>query len=159
MNDTALQLNKKKHINYEFISEGLNGRIRKAIIFNLIDPKREIYNLGFGDYNEVTNEVDDLSVSNNQDRDKILATVAAAVIDFSEKHPTATVIALGSSESRTRLYRMGITKYFENIPSIFHVEGYNRGWKPFQKGHNYEAFSIRRKMFKFTGQSGGKRQI
>lgn len=135
----------RKHINYEFISEGQNGKIRKAIIFKLIDSKREIYNLGFGDYNEETNEVDDLSVSNNQDRDKILATVAAAVIDFSEKHPTATIIALGSTESRTRLYRMGIRKHFENISAIFDVEGFNNGWKSFQKGHDYEAFSIKRK--------------
>jgi len=135
----------RKHFNYEFISEGQNGKIRKAIIFKNIDTKRDIYNLGFGDYNEETNEVDDLSVSNNQDRDRILATVAAAVIDFLEKHPTATIIALGSTGSRTRLYRMGITKHFENIPSIFDVEGYNGGWRPFQKGHDYEAFSIKRK--------------
>lgn len=135
----------REHVNYEFVSEGQNGEIRKAIIFKLIDSKREIYNLGFGDYNEETKEVDDLSVSNNQDRDKILATVAAAVIDFSEKHPTATIVALGSTDSRTRLYRMGITKHFENISNIFDVEGFNNGWKPFEKEHNYEAFSIKRK--------------
>lgn len=135
----------REHVNYEFVSEVQNGEIRKAIIFKLIYSKREIYNLGFGDYNEETKEVDDLSVSNNQDRDKILATVAAAVIDFSEKHPTATIVALGSTDSRTRLYRMGITKHFENISNIFDVEGFNNGWKPFEKEHNYEAFSIKRK--------------
>ena len=114
------------HVNYKFVSEGQKGRIRKNIMFNLIDSEREIYNLAFGDYKEQTNEVDDLSVSNNQDRGKILATVAAAVVDFSEKHPMATIVALGSTAARTRLYRMGITKHFENNSNILYVEGYSR---------------------------------
>lgn len=133
------------HHNYEFTSEGQNGTIKKSVVFKLIHPSHEIYNLGFGDYNELTGTVDDLSVSNNNDRDKILATVAATVFDFSLKHPTATILAFGSTPARTRLYRIGITKHYENISAIFDVEGFSNGWVPFQKGRHYEAFSIKRK--------------
>lgn len=135
----------RTHTSYEFTSEGRNGIIRKGVNFQLIDPKHEIYNLAFGDFN-AQGEIDDLSVSDNKDRDKILATVAATVVDFSENHPTATIIATGSTLARTRLYRMGITRNFENISEIFDVQGYAGGWVPFKKGTDYQAFSVRRKI-------------
>lgn len=96
----------RTHTSYEFISEGRNGSIRKGVNFQLINAKHEIHNLAFGDYNEA-GEIDDQSVSNNEDRDKVLATVAATVVDFSEHHPTATVIATGSTPARTRLLQDG----------------------------------------------------
>ncbi|HEY9005887.1 DUF6934 family protein [Ohtaekwangia sp.] len=138
-------ITERNHINYVFTSEGQNGKIRKAIVFILIDPKGKIYNLAFGDYNEETDQIDDLSISNNQDRDKILATVGAAVLDFSQKHPLATIIAIGSTASRTRLYRMGITKYLDEISDTFEIEGFINKWQPFKKGCNYQAFSVKRK--------------
>jgi hypothetical protein len=136
----------RTHTSYEFISEGRNGAIRKGVNFQLIDARREIYNLAFGDYNEDTDEIDDLAISDNEDRDKILATIAATVLDFSDNHPTATVIATGSTIARTRLYRIGITKNYENISEIFDVEGYAGGWIPFMKGVDYQAFSVKRKI-------------
>ena len=135
----------KSHVIYQFVSEGRNGRIQKIVFFKLIDSKKEIYNLGFGDYNDMTGKVNDLSVSNNQDRDKILATIAATVVDFTEKHPTATVVAAGSTQSRTRLYRMGVTRYLQHISAIFEIEGFKNGWEEFQIGRDYQAFSIKRK--------------
>jgi len=133
------------HSSYEFTSEGRNGSIRKGVHFELIDPKHEIYNLAFGDF-DADGEINDLSISNNEDRDKILATVAATLLDFSENHPTATIIAAGSTAARTRLYRMGITRNFENISEIFDVEGYAGEWVPFKKGIDYQAFSVKRKI-------------
>ena len=133
------------HLCYDFISENERGRIRKSVLFMLIDPEEEVYNIAFGDYNELTGEVDDLSISNNHDGDKVLLTVAAAVFDFSRKHPNAVILAIGSTAVRMRLYRMKITKYYENISTLFDVEGYSNGWQPFQPGIDYEAFLITRK--------------
>jgi hypothetical protein len=133
------------HTNYEFISEGRHGAIRKGVNFQLINSKRQIYNLAFGDFNK-DGDIDDLSISDNEDRDKILATVAATVMDFSETHPTATILVTGSTISRTRLYRMGIAKNYDKISKVFDVEGYVREWVPFEKGIEYQAFSIKRRI-------------
>jgi hypothetical protein len=48
----------------------------------------DIYNLGFGDLNQATGEIDDLSISSNHDRDKILGTVASSVLHFLANTPT-----------------------------------------------------------------------
>jgi hypothetical protein len=133
------------HHNYEFTGKGRRGSIKKVVVFELIDPDLEIYNLAFGDYAERTKTLNDLSVSDNKDKDKMLATVAATVFDFSEQHPTATIVARGSTPERTRLYRMGITKHFKNISAVFDVEGYDRGWVQFQAGKDFKAFSVKRK--------------
>jgi hypothetical protein len=39
----------------------------------------------------MTGELDDLSITNNGDREKILATVAATVLDFTDYQPGALV--------------------------------------------------------------------
>ena len=132
---------------YEFFSEGPKGRIKKVIQFHLLSaPSAPIYNLGFGDWREKGEYVDDLIVSNNQDRKKVLATVAYAVIDFTEKNRDAYIVAQGSTAARTRLYQMGISGFYEHASNLFYISGYLRAeWIPFQKGRNYEAFLIRRK--------------
>ncbi len=66
---------------YEFESVGNKGVIRKRVMFRLIEPPN-IYNLGFGDADPLTDEIDDLTVTNNRDSQKILAAVAATVLDF-----------------------------------------------------------------------------
>lgn len=58
---------------FEFISEGPKGTIRKLIKFQATtDPC--VFNLAFGDKNAETREIDDLSISDNGDTDKVLAT-------------------------------------------------------------------------------------
>lgn len=70
-----------KFTRFEFISEGPKGAIRKLIEFQeTTNP--DIYNLAFGDFNNQTQEVDDLAISDNRDTEKILATVVSAVYTF-----------------------------------------------------------------------------
>lgn len=131
---------------YEFFSEGPNGKIRKVIQYQLIDENNHVFNLAFGDWNEEKNTINDLSKSNNLDRQKILVTVAQTVIDFLNVHPYAIIIATGSTKSRTRLYQMGISLFWEEIKSNFYIDGYiNDQWEAFEKKQNYEAFSLKRK--------------
>ena len=48
---------------YLFISEGPRGRITKAVIYSQIGGN--LFNLGFGDWNEELRKLDDSSRSNN----------------------------------------------------------------------------------------------
>lgn len=132
---------------YEFYSEGPRGRIRKLIQFHLLQEQPDvIYNLGFGDWVEEISDVDDLAVSNNNDRKKILATVAQAVVAFTENHKSAFIVAKGSTPARTRLYQMGISEFYDEIAPLFYVSGrINNHWLAFEKGKNYDAFLIKRK--------------
>ncbi len=93
---------------YEFISEGRKGVIRKLVQFQATNQPN-LYNLAFGDKDPITGQINDLAVSDNGDTEKVLATVVGALYAFFDKHPGAFVYAVGSTEARTRLYRMGIS--------------------------------------------------
>lgn len=136
---------------YEFYSEGPEGRIRKIVRFQYLkDLGHQTFNLAFGDWNEATQSLDDQATSNNNDRTKVLATVANAFIDFIEFHPNAIVLAQGSSITRTRLYQMEISANWLTISINFEVYGnLNGDWQPFKKGINYKAFLIFKKRTKF----------
>lgn len=87
-----------------------------------------------------------MAVTNNSDSDKVLATVAATVIDFMKAHPNATLIATGSTLSRARLYQMAIGRKWNEINPIFEVKGYAAGnWKPFTFDIRFRAFLIKKK--------------
>jgi len=131
---------------YEFFSEGPNGKIRKVVQFQQVSISDDVYNLGFGDFNEQLGEVDDLSVSNNQDTQKVLATVAKTVIDFMKQHPEAIVMARGSTPSRTRLYQMGISQFWSEVENLFEINGFSNGkWQKYERGKNFTAFFIVKK--------------
>ncbi|MDR3696417.1 DUF6934 family protein [Mucilaginibacter sp.] len=105
---------------FDFVSDGPKGRIPKIVKFSETNLK-DLYNLAFGDKDIETGEINDLSISNNGDSEKILATVVAAVYAFTDYYPDSFVYATGSTKSRTRLYRMGITKYLKEITKDFYV--------------------------------------
>ena len=72
-----------------FISEGPKGGITKVVQFiETTDP--EIYNLSFGELLP-DGKVDDFVKNNNKDRNKILATVAATVYEFTSSYPDKLV--------------------------------------------------------------------
>lgn len=138
---------------YSFYSDGPKGAIKKVVRFTKVDlPTFNYYNLGFGDWNEQEKRINDFVVSNNQDAERVLATVAATVIDFSNHYPDALIYAEGSTTSRTRRYQMGINKYWQDISELFEVFGLieNEGFKPFERGKNYLAFVVRKKFSNFN---------
>jgi hypothetical protein len=76
----------------------------------------------------------------------ILATVVSTVYAFTDKYPDSWVFATGSTKARTRLYRMGITKYITEIKKDFQVFGLRDDeWEKFEKEVEYEAFLVKRK--------------
>src|SRR5690349_13274818 len=92
---------------YEFNSTGPKGIIPKIIKFSPYEDE-DIYNLAFGTKKE-DGSLDDLARDNNNDRDKILATIVFALRVFFDKYPNNYVYFTGSTRERTRLYRMAIT--------------------------------------------------
>lgn len=130
---------------FEFVSEGPKGFILKRIQFTLIN-KEEVYNLAFGDKDLSSGEIDDLAISNNGDSEKILATVVSAVYAFCDKNPECWILAIGSTASRTRLYQIGIGKYYQDLTEEFEIYGqFKDSWELFKLGKNYLAFLAKRK--------------
>jgi hypothetical protein len=91
---------------FEFDSVGPKGTIRKVVRYSEINLKG-VFNLGFGDKDPVTGFISDLTITNNNDSKKVLATVAATLYFFTDFYPDVTIIATGSTEARPRLYIMG----------------------------------------------------
>jgi hypothetical protein len=130
---------------FEFVSEGPKGRITKLVTFTETNLK-DFFNLAFGDKDEKTGNINDKIVSNNNDTEKVLSTVVSAVFAFTDKYPEAWVYATGSTNARTRLYRIGINKYFTEVEEVFHIFGeLNQNWVPFESGIEFEGYAVKRK--------------
>ena len=130
---------------FEFISEGPRGLIRKVIQFQETNEPN-LYNLAFGDKNGDTDEIDDIVVSNNGDSEKVLATVVSAIYAFFDKNPDTFVYATGSTSSRTRLYRMGIARFYETMKEDFYLFGQiDDDFYEFEIGKDYKGFLVQRK--------------
>lgn len=129
---------------YYFVSEGIKGKIQKGILFQLIDEEDLLYNLAFGDWNRQVGYLDDMARTGNQDTQKVLNTVARAVVNFIDANPEAQVVARGSTESRTRLYQIHIVKNLESIPKEYDIQGLKDGhWECIKTGVNYDAFLLK----------------
>lgn len=134
----------EQFLDYEFESSGPKGKVKKVVRFTEI--RKSVYNLAFGDLDEHSGEISDIAVTNNNDSKKVLSTVAAIVYDFTQQYPHSRVVAMGSTKSRTRLYRMGITNHFNEIAALFHVYGlYEGSWELFEIRKDYDAFLVQRK--------------
>ncbi|CAN5472316.1 hypothetical protein BH10BAC4_BH10BAC4_20400 [soil metagenome] len=129
-------------LDFEFESDGPNGKIKKVVRYSPQNANGHTYfNLAFGDWNEKTEGIDDSAISNNLDRDRILATVASTVLEFTNHFPDVPVYAQGSNPARTRLYQMGISANWAAIEPLLVVFGFYKGrWEVFRKKVNYEAF-------------------
>ena len=131
---------------FEFVSEGSKGAIRKLILFQETTVPN-LYNLAFGDKDPLTGNLNDLAVSNNGDTDKVLATVVAALYAFFERFPDAFVYATGSTAARTRLYRMGITRFYGKMQADFYLYGQvGDDFPAFELGREYDGFLAQRKL-------------
>lgn len=136
---------------FEFYSEGPKGLVKKVVQYSETSTEN-VFNLGFGDFDDETMGINDLSVTNNGDSLKVLATVASTVYAFTAKHPEAWVLATGSTAARNRLYRMGITNNLTEITEDFLVYGYTKkgNWEEFVVGEDYEAFLLTKKSNKLA---------
>lgn len=134
-----------KMMTFEFVSQGNKGLIHKLVKYQPTNLK-DVYNIAFGDKDTETGEIDDTAISNNGDSEKVLATVVATVYAFTDKYPNSYVYATGSTKARTCLYRMGISKFLQEVTDDFEIYGeINDSWEEFQLNVDYEGFLVRRK--------------
>ena len=76
----------------------------------------------------------------------ILSVNVVTVYAFTDKYPNVWIYATGSTKSRTRLYRMGISKFLSEVNDDFEVLGeLNDEWETFRKDVEYDGFLVRRK--------------
>ncbi|HZY82359.1 MAG TPA: hypothetical protein VFE50_22695 [Cyclobacteriaceae bacterium] len=127
---------------FEFKSEGPKGVISKQVRFEMIPGLDNVFNLGFGDLKS-SGEINDIVVTDNNDGEKVLATVASAIFMFFDSHPESMVHIEGSTPARIRLYQMRIARHLAEVRDEFHVVGYTNGsWHPFERGINFSAFLV-----------------
>ena len=140
------ELNAEKSLMvFEFVSMGKHGAITKLVKYSETNLK-DVYNLAFGDKDLKSGKINDLSISDNGDRGTILATVVSTVYAFTDKYPDSYIYATGSTKVRTRLYRIGLTKYLRMIQNDFHLYGLrNDEWEEFEHEVDYDAVLVKRK--------------
>lgn len=102
---------------FNFMSIGKKGAIPKRITFTTTELEN-VYNLAFGDVDE-NGDLDDYKISDNGDRNKILATVFNVVDIYSKKYPERWITFRGSTRERTRLYRIAVGLHLEELSQIF----------------------------------------
>lgn len=125
---------------FEFISIG-HSVIRKVIIYQEL-PFPNGYNLALGDLDK-EGKADFEIISDNGDRDLILATVIQTLMTFFGRYPQVAVFIAGSTPSRTRLYQGVIARELTEIQKRFNVTGItDMGTEPFTKGNSYSSFVI-----------------
>lgn len=138
---------------FEFISTGSKGIIRKAIKYTQT-LNQDVYNLGFGDIvfsDDTTIEIDDSTLSNNGDLDKVIATIVASIYVFVGHHPKAYVLFGSSNNAKLRLYRMFLSRHYEEISQVFVVFGAIHNIEgrlinvPFDPSANVEGYFIRKR--------------
>jgi hypothetical protein len=130
---------------FDFLSIGKNGPIPKRVAFTSTELDN-VFNLAFGDIDE-NDEIDDYKISDNGDRNKILATIVYVVGLYTEKYPERWILFRGSTKERTRLYRMAVGINLEELSEKFDIYAYaQEEIVPFVKNMEINAFVIKRKI-------------
>ena len=130
----------------EFISIGPKGQIKKQVSFEVDDY--ETFNVSLSDVISDNGETSFHVVSDNKDTEKVLNTVAYAVMMFTDQYPKFWIRAEGLNPVRVRLYRMGINKNWHIIKPHFKIKGLTKRnrYVTYQKDGKYIGFMGRRKI-------------
>ncbi len=113
-------------LKFSFVSYDSNGenRVIKIIAYDIVKKhKVTYYNLGFGDLNTATMEIDDEAESDNGDMRKVLSTVTSTLPFFFERHPTKKIHLDGSTLLRKKYYHKLVRDYYRRITEHYVVEG------------------------------------
>ena len=146
MTENYYELTNTNGLFFEFESISPHQRIKKIIAYTLLQQDSDIYNLALGDILE-TGEVSDLSVSNNSDMVKVIATVVKSLFLFFEKYPNSFVFFKGSTPERTRLYRIIISRELNQAQKKFVIYGeINSEIEYFRPNQDYTSFIISLKL-------------
>ena len=129
---------------FDFVSTGKNGEVLKRVAFTKTEQEK-VYNLALGDVDE-DNEINDYAVTDNGDRNKVIATVAAIVEAYTKRFPDRWIIFRGSTVERTRLYRIAVSLHLDELSDQYEIKAYvDDEVVPFVKDMKISAFLIKRK--------------
>jgi len=122
-----------------FQSIGTIGVISKAVVFQEFKGK---INLAFGDLKD--GNIDDKSISGNQDISKVLSTVAKCVYEFLKAYPDSIIIIKPVDEKRRQFYNLIIKRRIDEIKQNFQIWGIFEGQiEDYNPGKQYDAFEIK----------------
>ena len=144
MDEPIYPLNKSNDsVTFQFESIGLKGVFLKEVRFDPVEDFSDYYQLILADIDKENNK-SVLSESRNRDMNKIMATVIKCIVIFLENHSSSKIVFSGSTEIRTRLYRMIINKLLDKIRNKFEIEGFSDiyGFETFNLNHEYSFFVI-----------------
>jgi hypothetical protein len=130
---------------FEFTSIGKKGTIPKRIEFTPT-ALSNVFNLAFGDIGP-DNEIDDYCISDNGDRNKVLATIAYVIEIYLQMYPERLIYFRGSTQERTRLYRMAVGLNFDELSARFDIYAeQSDDFIPFRKNIEASGLLIRKKI-------------
>ena len=109
---------------YRFISTG-DEDIIKVISISPITGTNNWYNLGFGNLENVGGElvVNDTAEKNNNDYDKVLATVFMSALYFFQTRPDAVIAFFGNTVHKHRIYKQKISINLESLKENLSISG------------------------------------
>lgn len=127
---------------FEFESVSEQKTVKKVVVYTPFEDNIELFNLALAD-SFSDGSYSDKSVTNNDDMEKVMATVIQTLLHFFEKYPSKMVYVEGSTPERTRLYRIIISRELFQIEKIFTIYGIiDNNSEPFLPNRNYDAFVI-----------------
>lgn len=109
---------------YRFISTGEED-ITKVISISPISDTGNWYNLGFGNLENIGGElvVNDTAEKNNNDYDKVLATVFMAALYFFQAKPKAVIAFFGNTVHKHRIYKQKISINLKSLKENLSISG------------------------------------
>ena len=129
---------------FDFISRDKHGDILKRVAFSKTSEYK-VYTLALGDVDE-DNKMDIYTVTDNGDRNKVLATVAAIIEAYTQKFPDRWILFEGSTKERNRLYRMAIGINLGDLSMLYDIWAVQGNQQvPFSKSLPASSFLIKRK--------------
>lgn len=129
------------YLSFTFESVSEQRVVRKKAEFTVMSEN--VYNFGFGDVTD-EGEIDDLAVTDNKDTYMVFATLIQILLDFFKTHNNKFVYFTGSTQSRTRMYQIVLSKEKANWKDILIVYGMSDGEAvPFETDCKFDAFMIK----------------
>ncbi|WP_428655441.1 DUF6934 family protein [Runella sp.] len=128
---------------FEFESYGSSRISKKKIVYSSLEESPNLYSLSLFEVLE-GGQLDIYTESRNKDMIKILSTVLHTIFDFFAAYPNSKIIFTGSTQERTRLYRIVIGKLLRETTLKFAVMGLSeeRGLEPFDTNGNYSGYIV-----------------
>jgi hypothetical protein len=108
-------------LQYRFISKGAEGDIVKIVAYDFWENNK--WNLAFGDANADESDFDDKVISNNQDMRRVIQTIFATGLIFSDAYPDRRIYIEPVDRKRKLLYNRVFQDQQVAIEEFYTIHG------------------------------------